>query len=451
MSAEFFETTIGDQVTLQRGFDITKKDQVDGDVPVVSSGGISSFHNKAMVAGPGVVLGRKGSLGTVFYVPEDFWPHDTSLWVRDFKGNNPRFVYYFFRNISEVLKKMDVGAANPALNRNHVHPLPAKWTNRETQDSIVSIVSSLDDKIELNRQINQTLEQIAQTIFKSWFVDFEPVKAKIEARTAGHDPERAAMCAISSKLESELDQLPPEQYQKLAATTALFPDELVESELGLIPVGWEVVTLDSLSTKISKGTTPTKQDIASAADDPLIPFIKVKDIGEDGELNRDGIDKIPDTVHRGALKRSILNASDILFSIAGTIGRIAVVEKDLQNSNANQAVAFVRLKNCDAHLGLCLQFLKSQRLQDAANAAIVQGVQANLSLGSLGGFKILLPSKDVLAEWNNKYRSLFDETRCLAGETRTLATLRDTLLPKLLSGEISLAESSLSVEGAINA
>jgi type I restriction enzyme S subunit len=184
----------------------------------------------------------------------------------------------------------------------------------ETQRDIACILGGVDDKIELNRQINQTLEQIAQTIFKSWFVDFEPVKAKIEAKAAGRDPERAAMCAISGKLEPELNQLPPEQYQQLAATAALFPDGLVESEVGLIPVGWEVVTLDSLSTKISKGTTPTKQDIASAADDPLIPFIKVKDIGEDGELNRDGIDKIPDTVHRGALKRSVLNTSDILFS-----------------------------------------------------------------------------------------------------------------------------------------
>jgi len=332
----------------------------------------------------------------------------------------------------------------------NIRKIPLPWPPKAERKSIENIYRSLNDKIELNRQINQTLEQIAQTIYKSWFVDFEPVKAKIEAKAAGLDPERAAMCTISGKLEPELDQLPPEQFQQLAATAALFPDELVESELGLIPVGWEVVSLDSLATKISKGTTPTKQAIASAADDPLIPFIKVKNIGEDGEINRDGIDKIPDSVHRGALKRSILNTSDILFSIAGTIGRVAVVEKDLQNSNANQAVAFVRLKNSDAHLGLCLQFLKSQRLQDAAGAAIVQGVQANLSLGSLGGFKILLPCKNVLAEWNSKYHSLFDETRCLAGETRTLTTLRDTLLPKLLSGEISLVGRILSVEGTNN-
>ena len=363
------------------------------------------------------------------------------------------FLYYHL--ISSVgqnhIKQATVGAVQAKLPLYNIEKIPVVWPERAERERAVEQLSPLDDKIELNRQINQTLEHIAQAIFKNWFIDFEPVKAKIEAKSAGRDPERAAMCAISGKSVSEIDQLSPENYQQLAATAALFPDELVESELGLIPEGWGVVSLDSLATKISKGTTPTKQAIASAADDPLIPFIKVKDIGEDGEINRDGIDKIPDSVHRGALKRSILNTSDILFSIAGTIGRVAVVEKDLQNSNANQAVAFVRLKKSDAHLGLCLQFLKSQRLQDAASAAIVQGVQANLSLGSLGGFKILLPSMEVLAEWNNKCRSLFDETRCLARETRTLATLRDSFLPKLLSGELSLAETSISVKGAINA
>lgn len=102
-----------------------------------------------------------------------------------------------------------------------------------------------------------TLEQTAQTLFKSWFVDFEPVKAKIAAKAAGRDPERAAMCAISGKLELELDQLPPEQRQQLAATAALFPDELVESELGLIPEGWEVSEIGNEVTVVGGGTPST--------------------------------------------------------------------------------------------------------------------------------------------------------------------------------------------------
>ncbi|MBK9615813.1 MAG: restriction endonuclease subunit S [Uliginosibacterium sp.] len=112
----WLETTVGDQLTLQRGFDITKDQQNDGEVPVVSSGGVKSFHDTAMAKAPGVVIGRKGTLGKSFYLESDFWPHDTTLWVKDFKGNERRFVYYLLSGLN--LKKLDTGTANPALNRN---------------------------------------------------------------------------------------------------------------------------------------------------------------------------------------------------------------------------------------------------------------------------------------------------------------------------------------------
>ena len=93
MANKWRQTNIGAEATLQRGFDITRKQHKPGKVPVISSSGISGYHNKAMVKGPGVIIGRKGSLGTVFYVEENYWPHDTSLWVKDFHGNDPKFVY----------------------------------------------------------------------------------------------------------------------------------------------------------------------------------------------------------------------------------------------------------------------------------------------------------------------------------------------------------------------
>ena len=95
----WIQTTIGEQATLQRGIDITKAEQHAGHVPVVSSGGISSYHNTAAVSGPGVILGRKGVVGSVYYIDSDYWPHDTTLWVKDFHGNHPHFVYYFFKSI----------------------------------------------------------------------------------------------------------------------------------------------------------------------------------------------------------------------------------------------------------------------------------------------------------------------------------------------------------------
>ena len=166
MGNNWSECTIGDALTLQRGFDITKKEQKPGNIPVVSSSGIKSFHCHAKVKAPGVVLGRKGTLGTVFFLSEDFWPHDTTLWVKDFKGNNEKFIYYFFLSLSTALQDLDVGTSNPALNRNHVHPIKMWLPPLSEQKKIAHILGSLDDKIELNRQMNATLEGMAQVLFK---------------------------------------------------------------------------------------------------------------------------------------------------------------------------------------------------------------------------------------------------------------------------------------------
>ena len=163
------ECTIGDVITLQRGFDITKKEQAFGPIPVVSSSGVNSFHDTYKVEAPGVVIGRKGTLGTVFYLSENFWPHDTTLWVKDFKGNYPRFIYYFIKTVEVSIH--DVGSSNPTLNRNHVHLLPCKLPPIHEQKAIAEVLSSLDDKIDLLHRQNKTLEQMAETLFRQWFVE----------------------------------------------------------------------------------------------------------------------------------------------------------------------------------------------------------------------------------------------------------------------------------------
>ena len=165
------ESRIGDQITLQRGFDITKDHQRDGFVPVVSSGGVRSYHDTPMVCAPGVVMGRKGTLGKVFYLEDDFWPHDTTLWVKDFKGNDPRFVYRFFQGLD--VKSLDSGAANPALNRNQVHALRVAWPPIEEQREIV-------EKIDAVTVASDDL----QTIYSSKIIAFDgqPKRKKLRIR-----------------------------------------------------------------------------------------------------------------------------------------------------------------------------------------------------------------------------------------------------------------------------
>ena len=171
-SGEGFEvTTIGDQITLQRGFDITKNQQEKGRVPVVSSGGIKSYHNVSMAKAPGVVIGRKGTLGKAYYLSEDYWPHDTTLWVKDFRGNNPRLVYYLFLGLD--VSKLDSGAANPALNRNIVHPIKIYWPKKEQQRAIVARLDALSAETKRLEGIYQrkveSLEELKKSVLQRAF------------------------------------------------------------------------------------------------------------------------------------------------------------------------------------------------------------------------------------------------------------------------------------------
>jgi type I restriction enzyme, S subunit len=171
--SEWKETILGNFLTFQRGFDITKKQMaVDGDYDVIFSSGIGGKHNEYKVEAPGVVIGRKGTLGTIFYSESKFWATDTTLWIKDFHGNHPKFAYYFLHTLK--LGQYDCGSANPTLNRNHIHLLDIEVPILvEEQKRISDILSCLDAKIDNLRRQNETLEEIARSIFKHWFIDFE--------------------------------------------------------------------------------------------------------------------------------------------------------------------------------------------------------------------------------------------------------------------------------------
>src|SRR5690554_6354375 len=256
MSSEWVNMRLGDFIELKRGYDLPKKSRSAGPIPLVSSAGVSDQHSEAKVRGPGVVTGRYGTIGDVFYIEEDFWPLNTTLYVRDFKGNDPRFTYYFLKTI-DYLQYSDK-AAVPGVNRNHLHMAEISVPKSvEEQRRIASVLSCLDDKIEANDTINQTLEQMAQAIFKSWFVDFDPVKAKIAALEAGGSEDDALLDAMQSiagtalfptdAADADAQTQParlqaehPEQYATLRATAELSPSAMQERDVGEIPEGWEV-------------------------------------------------------------------------------------------------------------------------------------------------------------------------------------------------------------------
>lgn len=218
----FAARTLGDVITLKRGYDLPSQSRIDGIFPIVSSAGITGLHAEHKVRSPGVVTGRCGTLGEVHYIPGDFWPLNTTLYVQDFKGNHPRYVAY-------LLKTLDFGsksgaAAVPGVNRNDLHRLPIRCPDVAEQRRIASILSAYDDLIENNTRRIVILEEMARRIYEEWFVRF---------RFPGHEQVR-----------------------------------MVESELGLIPEGWGVVRLDDVLV-LQRGFDLPRQD-RTEGDYPII-------------------------------------------------------------------------------------------------------------------------------------------------------------------------------------
>ncbi len=163
---------LGDFITLKRGFDLPQQKREDGQVPIFSSSGITGTHSTAMVNAPGVITGRYGTIGEVFYAAEDFWPLNTTLFVENFHGNDAKFIYYFLKTLE--WSKFTSASAVPGINRNTVHKETVSLPDIETQRRIASTLSMLDEKIRTNTEINDNLLEQMEALYRSWFVDYRP-------------------------------------------------------------------------------------------------------------------------------------------------------------------------------------------------------------------------------------------------------------------------------------
>jgi type I restriction enzyme S subunit len=196
--------TLGEFLTLKRGYDLPDAMRQDGAVPIVTSSGITGYHSVAKVEGPGVVTGRYGTLGEVFYVPEDFWPHNTALYVQDFKGNDPRFVAYFLRNMLRGVSSDK--AAVPGVNRNDLHARTVTAPrDLDQQHRIAAILSAYDDLIETNRRRMALLEQAARLLYREWFV---------QLRFPGHESVRVVDGMPEGWERKRLGEVAPLKYGK---------------------------------------------------------------------------------------------------------------------------------------------------------------------------------------------------------------------------------------------
>ena len=356
--SEWKECVLGDIVTFQRGFDITKKEQVHGIYPVVSSSGVKSYHKSAKVKGPGITIGRKGTLGTVFYLKTDFWPHDTTLWVKDFHGNLPSFIYYFLKKFNFEL--FDVGSSNPTLNRNHIHLLPTLLPPLPEQRAIASVLSSLDDKIDLLHRQNKTLEAMAETLFRQWFV-------------------------------KEADE------------------------------GWEEKPLSNVANFLNGLACqkyPPENDIDK------LPVLKIKEL-------RNGFTKDFDWATTDVKPEYIVENGDVIFSWSASL---MVKMWDGEKCILNQHLFKVTSKDYPKwfYYQWCKHYL-DEFVSISTSHATTMG---HIKRGDLDVAMVLVPSKKELEEMTIIMDSLIEKLIKITKQIRTLEKLRDTLLPKLMSGEV---------------
>lgn len=349
-----------------------------------------------------------------------------------------QYLYYWIRANEKKLLGMveNTGIGAGKLDTKRIHDIEISLPPWDVQRNIVSAANAIDEKGILNVSINNTLEEIAQALFKSWFVDFEPVKAKIAAMEAGgtaKDAERAAIQAISGKSETELDSLKtenPEQYDSLARTAALFPSAMVESELGEVPEGWSPGTLSEVASIQNGYAFKSKdwQDHGSAV-------VKIGCV-KPGHVDLTNCSFVSENVVQ-SLDRFELKAGDILVGMTGYPGEIGLVPRSKNRVFLNQRVGRVSPRESIAYSFLyCTtrrfdfkEFVKRQAHGSA---------QANVSAKTIASYPIIHPPRDLITRFNLIVRPMIDKKLCRRSESDTLCRLRDTLLPKLLSGELAV-------------
>ena len=406
MATEWREMTLGDFVALQRGHDLTESQRRIGSVPVMGSAGQNGYHDTALTKGPGIVIGRSGaSFGQVHYSAADFWPHNTALYVTDFKGNDERFAFYFLKAIN--FDRYNSGSAQASLNRNFIYPIRVRIPPLTEQKAIAAALGALDDKIELNRQINATLEAMARALFQSWFVDFDPVRAKLDGRQpAGLD----------------------------RATVALFPNEFEDSALGPIPKGWRIGKVDEILTFIRRAVDPSETPNEFFAHYSLPAF----DEGRTPKLEAGNAIK--------SQKLVVPSDAVLLSKLNPHIPRIWLLDvtADYRAICSTEFLVAQPKPGFGREFLFCLFTGTDFASEYATLVTGTTGSHQRVKGESLLQMKTTLPATPVIECFTSIARPMLNRVIRNIRESTTLAAIRDVLLPKLLSGDVQIKTKSIS-------
>lgn len=335
-----------------------------------------------------IIISARGTVGELAMIPYDMAFNQSCFGLIPKGNNDPHFVYYLLKDKVRSLKSQTQGSVFDTITKATFDRIECADYSEEDQHRIASILSSLDRKIELNNKINADLEEMAQAIFKNWFVDFEPFK----------------------------------------------DGKFVDSELGMIPEGWKVVTLDDLTSKFGTGLNPRKNFVLGHGNNY---YVTIKNMGNNRIYLNDRCDKVDDEALAKINKRSKLQKGDLLFSGIGTIGRVAMVVDDPINWNTSESVFNMHPIDTVSSEFIYLLLL-SDKFQQYVQQNAQGGVQQGIRMASLKAFQFAIPND--LKLFDNLVKTIISKVKSNDKENDTLSLLRDALLPRLMSGEIEVPE-----------
>jgi len=373
-------------IILQRGFDLPEIERVIGNIPVVASTGIIGSHNIAKVKGPGVVIGRSGSIGGGQYVAGDFWPLNTTLWVKDFKEHNPRFIYYVLKNID--FSRFNFGTGVPTLNRNHIANIKVLAFDKSQEEKIADILSKYDDLIENNRRRIELLERSARLLYKEWFV---------RLRFPGHEH-----------------------------------TPIIDG----IPEGWKYLKLEEVISDIIdyRGKTPKK--LGGDWSNSGIPALSALNVKNNQLINLDKCKFVNESLYEKWMKTE-LQKYDILMTSEAPLGELYYLTSE-QKFCLSQRLYAIRA-NVDvikpAMLFCTLLTPKTQaEIHSRETGTTVFGIRQS----ALREISILVPSIELQELATETLDSIFEQKEVLQKQNQKLKQARDILLPKLMNGEIEV-------------
>ena len=382
VSEEWTAASLGEVVNLKRGYDLPKRLREEGPYPVVSSSGVTGTHSEFKANSPGVVTGRYGTLGQVYFVEKPMWPLNTTLYVDDFKGNIPRYIAYLLESLK--LDQLVTSAAVPGINRNHIHPLPVRIPGVAVQLYIASALASLDKLIENNCRRIEILEKLARHMYREWFVRF---------RFPGHE-------SVG----------------------------LVSSDLGLIPEGWKVQSCAQVAEFVNGFAFKP----AHWQQDGL-PIVKIKEL-------KNGVSKDTPRYHGQDIKRKyFVNNGAVLFSWSADLG---VYIWSSGPALLNQHLFDVRPREVSL---LFLYLALKDRMPDFRRRAQGTTMR-HIKRSALDEVQLVVAPRQVREAFESQAGPMLALRMNLEHQVQLLARARALLLPRLVSGELDVTGLDLELE-----